>query len=133
AKPLSSCFGDDVEPEVDTFYYNTGQRDSQRSQAITKLYEHYIQSDKTKEYYEVISRKTGNYIVNYYPDGQLLTICTDPGSGWSGQLKNVSDADLQRMAISKIHMDRLQEYVLSDSTLEHNRPIIEVKTNGKPN
>jgi hypothetical protein len=129
---LYSCTSK-IEPQVDTFYYSTGNRDSLRSYALVRLYDHYVQSDKTKEYYEVVSRNTGDYIVNYYPQGQLLTICGDPGSGWSGQLRNVGLNELHKMGNSKIHIDSLSEFVLSDSTIQHNRPIQEVKTNGKPN
>jgi hypothetical protein len=127
---LAACF-DKVDPMVDTLYLSSNYSDSIRSQAFSKLNEHYFNSDKTKEYYEVVSKK--NYIINYFPYHNLLTICFDPGSGWGGQYKNVDEAALRRLADLKIKLDDLQEYVIKDSIIDNNQPYIDVKTNGHPN
>ncbi|MEO6287249.1 MAG: hypothetical protein ABIN80_00015 [Dyadobacter sp.] len=119
----------DVDPEVETHYF---EADSGRQKAISKLFEIYSSSDKSKPYYEVVS-KGYRFIVNYYPSGDLLTICHDTGSGWGGQLKNVTDAKLERLATLKVELDGINQYVISDTTVQHNRPIVEVKTNGRPN
>ena len=129
---ISSCIHK-VEPEVDTFYFSTGHADTLRALAISKLYAHYNESDKSKKFYEVISKKTGRYIVNYYPEAEMLTICHDPGSGWGGQFINVSESTLKKMAESKVHLNQLQQYALTDTSIQNNRPIIDVRTNGKPN
>ena len=126
---LAACFHK-LDPEVSTFYFSTGHPDTLRSQAISKLYEHYSNSDKTNAYYEVISRKTGNYILNYYPAGKLLTMCNDPGSGWSEQYKNVDEAELRKLADLKIKLYDLQLYVSKDSVIENSQTIVAVKTNG---
>jgi hypothetical protein len=127
---LAACF-DKVDPMVDTLYLSSNYSNSVRSQAFSKLNEHYFNSDKTKEYYEVVSKK--NYIINYFPAGDLLTICFDPGSGWGGQYKNVDEAALRRLTDLKIKLDDLQAYVIKDSIIDNNEPYIEVKTNGYPN
>jgi hypothetical protein len=129
---LAACLNK-VDPAVDTLYFSSGRTDTLRSQAISKLYEHYSNSDKTKEYYEVVSKQTGDYIINYYPAGKLLTTCNDPGSGWGGQYKNVDEATLRRLADLKIKLDNLRSYVNTDSIIDDNEPRIEVKTNGHPN
>jgi hypothetical protein len=129
---LAACFNK-VDPAVSTLYFSSGHPDTLRSQAISKLYEHYSNSDKNKEYYEVVSKKTGNYILNYYPFGKLLTTCNDPGSGWSEQYKNVDESELRKLADLKIKLYDLQLYVSKDSIIENNEPIVDVKTNGYPN
>jgi hypothetical protein len=130
---FAAACSEDVDPQVDTLFLNSGHPDSLKSQAISRLYEYYSNSDKTKAYYEVVSgRKAGDYILNYYPEAKLLTTCLDPGSGWAGQLKNVDEAALQRMANLKVKLDGLTGYVLTDSTIQHNRPLVGVKTNGSP-
>ncbi|MCE7058732.1 hypothetical protein [Dyadobacter sp. CY343] len=129
---LAACFNK-VDPAVDTLYFSSGRTDTLRSQAISKLYEHYSNSDKTKEYYEVVSKQTGDYIINYYPAGKLLTTCNDPGSGWGGQYKNVDEATLRRLADLKIKLDNLRSFVNTDSIIDDNEPRVEVKTNGHPN
>lgn len=129
---LIAC-NNDIDPVVDTLYFNSGQPDTLRNQAITKLYEYYSNSDKSKEFYEVVSEKTGDYIINYYPSRSLLTVCFDPGSGWGGQYKNVDKQALYRLSNARIKLDNLQEFVAIDSTIDDNRPIFNVKTNGKIN
>jgi hypothetical protein len=130
---LTACFNK-VDPAVSTFYFSTGHPDTLRNQALLKLYEHYSNSDKTREYYEVISKRTGNYILNYYPAGKLLTTCTDPGSGWGNQYENVDEAELRKLADLKIKLVDLQLYVSKDSIISENpNNVVEVKTNGHPN
>lgn len=129
---LVAC-SQEVDTQVDTLFVNTGDPGMLKSEAIARLYDHYSKSDKSKAYYEVVSGKDGgDFIVNYNPEGKLLTTCSDPGSGWGGQLKNVDEAALQKMAGLKIQLDSLASYVLKESKVQHNRPIVEVKTNGKP-
>jgi hypothetical protein len=129
---LSAC-SDPIDPTVETIYFNTEKREAWQSQAIGKLYEHYSNSDKSKEYYEVAARKAGNYILNYYPSGKLLTVCEDPGSGWSGQYTNVDEAALQNLAQLKISLDSMQLYVIKDSIIGNSAsPYVQVKSNVYP-
>lgn len=66
---LTSCF-DRPEPAVATRYMrHDDSREEQRSQALLELHQFYASSDKTDEYYEVISRANGAFILNYYPAG----------------------------------------------------------------
>lgn len=130
---LAAC-SEEVDPQVDTLFVNSGDPHVLKGEALARLYEHYSKSDKSKAYYEVVTgKKPGDLILNYNPEGKLLTTCTDPGSGWGGQLKNVDEAALQKMADLKIHVDSLNSYVLKERNLEHNRPMVGVKTNGQPN
>ncbi|MCE7058731.1 hypothetical protein [Dyadobacter sp. CY343] len=127
---LAACFNK-VDPAVETFYLKSKHSDSVRSEAFSKFYEHYSNSDNTKEYFEVISK--GDYIINYYATGKLMAICYDPGSGWGGQYNNVDEAALRSLANLRIKLDKLQSYVIKDSLIDNNEPFIEVKTNGHPN
>ncbi|GGM99004.1 hypothetical protein GCM10010967_36220 [Dyadobacter beijingensis] len=129
---LLSCSGD-VEPTVASQYLRPdGTREEQRRQALRELYQFYSTSDKSKVYYEVLAKRNGRFILNYYPTGELLTYCTDPGSGWSGQVTNVSTAQLQRLASLKLLLDSLKGFVQKDSVLKHSQPFIQVRTNGSP-
>jgi hypothetical protein len=92
-----------------------------------------MNSDKSKEYYEVVSEQTGNYILNYSPSQNLLTVCFEIRSSWGGQYKNVNQPTLQKLANAKIKLDNLQQYISNDSTIKNNIPIIKVKTNSKIN
>lgn len=129
---LTSCF-DKPEPAVATRYMHPeGSREEQRSQALMELHQFYALSDKTDEYYEVISRANGRFILNYHPTGELLTYCLDPGSGWLGQVANVSEDQLKRMANLTLSLDSLDSFVRKDSVLKNSDPFILVKTNGNP-
>lgn len=128
---MMSC-SEDVDPAVKTLYLEDGTRETLRGQAFQKIYEFYFQSDKSSEYYEVIARKKDSYIVNYSPSEKLLTICQDPGSGWSNQVQNVNIDQLKRLADLKISLDDIGPFVHKDSTLKSVNPIVEVKTNGNP-
>lgn len=122
----------DVDPVVATHYFENGTPQEMKNNAFLKLYEFYSTSDKTKEYYEVIARKQVSYIVNYNPSKQLLTICQDPGSGWSDQVSKVSESELKRIVDLKISLDSLASFVYRDFTLKDVNPMIPVKTNGNP-
>ncbi|CAG5069854.1 hypothetical protein DYBT9623_02591 [Dyadobacter sp. CECT 9623] len=47
---LLAC-SDPIDRTVETIYFNTEKREAWQSQAIGKFYEHYSNSDKSKEYY----------------------------------------------------------------------------------
>ncbi|GAB2783456.1 hypothetical protein GCM10027275_29290 [Rhabdobacter roseus] len=79
---------------MSTKYVEGGNREQLRSIAFSELYSHFQSSTKEKSFYEVISGKNGRFIVNYNRIEQRLTLCTDPGSGWAEQFKDISEADL---------------------------------------
>ncbi len=125
---IESCFLL-VEPEVDTLYVKGEDHDRLRKDAIAELYTHYSKSKKNKKYYEVISKKYGRFILNYYPEGKLLTLCTDPGSGWSSQFKNVDEAKLKELLDLELTFDDINNM---KGPLEENDKWVIVKTNGSP-
>lgn len=125
---LKSCFLH-IDPDVSTVYMKGGDSKSQRSEAISRLYEHYIKSKKNRAYYEIVAKKEDRFILNYYPEKKLLTLCTDPGSGWSGQFKNVDEAKLKELVDLKLTFDDINNL---KGPLEDNRPRVIVKTNGTP-
>ncbi|MCF2487072.1 hypothetical protein [Dyadobacter sp. CY347] len=122
-----------VDPAVDSLYLKGEDWKSWRKDALSKLYAHYNNSKKDKECYEVIARKEDRFFLNFYPQGQLLTLCADPGSGWSNQYK--ADISLIKKLISyNVTFDDLVGLTENnyDSILVINKPFIEVKTNGNP-
>ncbi|MCF2498530.1 MULTISPECIES: hypothetical protein [Dyadobacter] len=127
---------DKVDPQVDTLYLTGGNRESQRLEAIPKLYYHYINSAKDKEVYEVIAEGDGRLIANFTPDLKLLTLCGDPGSGWGPQFKDVTASTLEEFVKGKISFDDLHSIGTIgskfDSLLVRNVPFIQVKSNGEP-
>ncbi|TDE11749.1 hypothetical protein [Dyadobacter psychrotolerans] len=138
---LQSC-SDDVDPVVNTLYVNDGSRTEQREKALLDLYQYYTYGKvaSNKEYYEVVSKKNGRFILNYYPSGKLLTLCGDPGSGWSDQFKNIDESILQKLANANITFDDIEGIGSLDCTLDSsyikllpkNDPFVQVKTNGIP-
>ena len=132
---LAACH-DVAHPQVETLYLKDGTAEVQKSEAVSKLYELYTSSNKEKEAYEVISKKEGRFILNYTPKLELLTLCIDPGSGWSNQYKNVSEQKLQRLAGGSYSFDSLvviaANPVKYDSLLIINDSFIQVKTSGSP-
>ncbi len=125
---FESCFLH-IDPDVSTVYMKGGDSKSQRSEAISRLYEHYIKSKKNRAYYEIVAKKEDRFILNYYPEKKILTLCTDPGSGWSGQFKNVDEAKLKELVDLKLTFDDINNL---KGPLEDNRPRVIVKTNGTP-
>ncbi|MCE7065683.1 hypothetical protein [Dyadobacter sp. CY326] len=123
-------------PHVDTLYVNGGTEEAEKLEAIPKLYAHYVNSQKDKEAYEVISNGNGRFILNYTPKLELLTLCADPGSGWLNQFKNVKEVTLQKLALGGYSFDSLGKIASDpigyDSLLIVNEPFINVKTNGSP-
>ena len=95
-----------------------------------------MSSKRDKAFYEVISKKEGRYILNYAPNLKLLTMCADPGSGWSKQFKNFELSTLEMLANGGYSFDDLdnREGLDSkfDSLLVINTPSSPVKTNGSP-
>ncbi|MCF2492113.1 hypothetical protein [Dyadobacter chenhuakuii] len=132
---LSGC-GDRIDPVISTIYLEEGDRAAQRRQAIPELYAHYQNSAKDREAYEVISKKNGRFIINYVPGLELLTLCGDPGSGWSRQFANVSDDVLKILVNEKVTFDDLEIHgsfgSKLDSLLISKTPIYRVRTNGSP-
>ncbi|WP_439557811.1 hypothetical protein [Dyadobacter sp.] len=132
---LLGCF-DKIDLAIDTLYLKDGDRATQRSQAVSKLYEHYAASEKNREAYEVVSKKSGRFILNFTPGLGLLTVCGDPGSGWSQQFQNVDEAMLKKLVDEGISFDDLYDVGSMshkvDSLLVRKRPIYNVNTNGNP-
>jgi hypothetical protein len=128
---------DDVDPAVSTVRVE-GNRDELRKEAISKLYQHYKNSTKDKESYEIVSK--GDYILNFSPKSSLLTLCDDQGSGWAVQYKDINDIVLKKMVDDQINFDHLSGSLEFDTKLDSlykkvlisNNPIVEVKTNGEP-
>lgn len=129
---LTSCH-EISHPYVDTLYMKGTDREKERAEAMVNLYQHYMNSDKDKEVYEVISESNGRFILNYVPALKLLTLSGDPGSGWSNQFKNVDEATLQRLIDENITFQNLEEVGTIgsqfDDVLKVNRPMYSVKTN----
>ena len=127
---------DKIDPIISTVYLTEGDRVVQRQQAIPKLYAHYQDSTKDREAYEVIAKKDGRFILNYVPGLNLLTLCGDPGSGWSGQFTNVTSDVLKLLVDEGVTFDQLEnrEKLGSklDSLLIPKSPIYRVRTNGSP-
>ena len=123
-------------PQVETLFLKGGTGETQKSEAVSRLYDLYSNSKKDKHAYEVISKKHGRFILNYTPKLQLLTLCADPGSGWSGQYKDVSEQTLQTLAARGYAFDSLESIAADplkyDSLLIINHPFIQVKTSGNP-
>jgi hypothetical protein len=136
---LLSC-SDKIEPDVDTLYLNDGDRESQSAMAISELYKYYVASKKDKGFYEVVSKKVGRFILNYYPAGKLLTVSTDSDSGWGRQFKNVDETVLKKLSDDHITIDDIGAIGTGDNRLDSlyvsllpiNEPFFSVKTNGNP-
>ena len=121
------------EREVETLYLEDGSYEYKRSVALYNLYQHYIKSTRSRDFYEIVSKHNGRYILNYYPKGELLTLCVDPGSGWLHQYK-VSEQLFEKLIKYNITLNELsgdsdKNY---DSLLVVNEPFFNVKTNGNP-
>ena len=123
---LVSCGFNRIYPAVSTLSiaYVSPQ---ETGEMAVKLYQHYMASDKSKEYYEVVSKDRGG-ILNYHPAKQLLTVCEDPGSGWAGQYKEVDLAKLQWIGDNTISFDLYSEKLTANPNPEYIKP----KTNGYP-
>jgi hypothetical protein len=141
---FSSCFNK-VEPEVSTVYVKSGDKETERSEAVSTLFEHYSKSSKDKQYYEVLSKKDGRFILNYNRIDQRLTICTDPGSGWSRQYVGITDADLEDLLVKGLSFNDLDfpkdpvivdevTLIVKEKELKYTKgsEMIIPKTNGKP-
>ncbi|WP_439557810.1 hypothetical protein [Dyadobacter sp.] len=133
---MAACINK-VDPDVDTMYTEDGKdRKDARMLAIPKLLAHYSSSKKDKLVYEVISKKKGQYILNFTPSLKLLTLCGDPGSGWGPQFKDVDEATLQKLINDGISFEDIHSIGTIDSkfdsVLVRNEPRVEVKTNGEP-
>ena len=123
---LVSCGFNRIDPAVSTLSiaYVSPQ---ETGEMAVKLYQHYMASDKSKEYYEVVSKDRGG-ILNYHPARQLLTVCEDPGSGWGMQYKEVDLDKLQWIADNTISFDLYSEKLTANPNPEYIKP----KTNGYP-
>lgn len=94
---FTACKDDDVNPAVDTSYFDRNMPQAQTEKdAIKKLYGFYDESSKNKEYYEVVQK--AGIILNFSPTRKLLSLCGDQGSGWSVQYKNFDEVILKKMA-----------------------------------
>lgn len=103
---LSSCYNQ-VDPEVATKYITEGSREETRNNAVKELYDFYKSSSQDKEYYEVVSKRNGRFVLNYNRIDQRLTICGDLGSGWSEQFMNITESDLFDLVGLKVTLDEL--------------------------
>ncbi|MDR6806032.1 hypothetical protein J2Y45_003224 [Dyadobacter sp. BE34] len=134
---FGACTNDGVDPAVETISVYGGY-EVEREKAFPNLYNYYVASSKNKEYYEVISK--GDFILNYYPKGQLLTICADQGSGWLSQYKDIDESDLKKFVDDGVTFDQVSRFGTLDNDLDSSYnsilietdPFIEVKTNGSP-
>lgn len=125
---LVSCGFNRIDPAVSTLSIAyVSPKETREVEMAVKLYQHYMASDKSKEYYEVVSKDRGG-ILNYNPNRELLTICTDPGSGWGMQYKEVDLAKLQWIGDNTISFDLYSEKL----TANPNPGYIKPKTNGYP-
>lgn len=121
-----SCKFDRVDPSVDTLRVEALLISADReANMAAQLYDHYTKSDKSKEFYEVITNKSGE-ILNYWPNKKLLTVCADPGSGWLRQYTDIDTAKLKWISDSKIAFRQYED------SLTVSRPLIRPKTNGNP-
>lgn len=93
------------------------REDAQR-QMIKELYQFYISSDKSLEFYEI--KWQTYYLINYNPKKQMLHISIDICSGWAppyfinvseGKLKELSDSFLLFEQYDKI-LDKEKEGTL---------------------
>jgi hypothetical protein len=128
---------DEVDPAVQTIRVY-GDYKAEREKAFPNLYNYYAASSKSMEYYEVVFK--GDFILNYYPQGRLLTVCSDPGSGWSGQFKEFDESDLKKLSDDGITIDEIAGFghignnldSLYSDILVKSDPFFEIKTNGNP-
>jgi hypothetical protein len=123
-----SCEEDKKSPEVETIYFSDlNKGEQQEIAAASKLYEHYMNSSKDKEFYEVVSR--GDFILNYYPSKQLITICVDPGSGWFDQFKEVDAGKLEELSKAKLPFNKYNTLLVQNDPMQSKL----IKSNGNPN
>lgn len=137
---ITSC--DRVDPEVSTQYIKEGNREKQRDIAFITLLNHYQASAKDKQFYEVISKRDGRFILNYNRLDERLTLCLDPGSGWGRQFINISENDLEDFVakdFSLLDFDMGKAIAIDSVTiilkgkeLKIARESIRPKTNGSP-
>lgn len=126
---VASCKLNRVDPIVSTLRVPAIVQSADREiDMAVRLYDHYSNSDKSKEFYEVISKNRGE-ILNYYPSKQLLTTCPDPGSGWGRQFKEVDLVTLRRISDNKITFSMYPDSLTSVNSISE---FTEVKTNGHP-
>ena len=125
---FSACENKKIDPDVETLRIEAiDSLAAREANMATELYQYYLASDKSKNYYEVISKNRGQ-ILNYNTKDQLITVCTDPGSGWGGQFKNIDIATLKRISDNKIIFSMYYDSLIVNSNSEY----IEPKTNGNP-
>lgn len=129
---LASC-KKSPNPDVITLYLKGDDREKERTEAIPNLYEHYMNSNKDRAVYEVVAKGNARFVINYVPGLELLTLSSDPGSGWSSQFKDVDEAKLQELVRQKLNFSDIDDIgsfgSKYDSVLVINRPIYDVKTN----
>jgi|GEM_PF-1546947 len=141
---LVSC-KENVDPEVGTKFIEYGSREEQRASAIQELNIFYNSSNKDKQFYEVISKKNGRFILNYNRADERLTVCLDPGSGWGRQYVNISESDLADFVSIGIELEdlegsenvvRVDDYTLiikgKELKYASSAERIQPKTNGNP-
>lgn len=113
---------------VDTLYIDyINPPEAREVEMVVKLYQHYMASDKSKEYYEVVSKNRGG-ILNYNPNKQLLSICVDPGSGWRGQYKGVNSAKLKWIGDNKVSFNQYSKHLVGNPNADY----LKLKSNGHP-
>lgn len=123
-----SCEKDRTNPLVDTIYLpDSNGGEEQEIDAAIKLYEHYMNSSKDKDYFEVVSKH--NFILNYYPAKQWITICLDPGSGWYVQYKDVNTSKLGELSKAKLPFVNYKDILIPNDPMQSQL----IKSNGHPN
>jgi hypothetical protein len=124
---IMSCEKNKENPVVDTLYLsNSSGGQQQEIDAAVKLYEHYMNSSKDKEYYEVVSK--GNFILNYCPSKQWITICLDPGSGWFNQFKEVNISKLGELSKANLFFEKYKTLLVPNEPMQSQI----IKSNGDP-
>ncbi|MCF0060976.1 hypothetical protein MUK70_17200 [Dyadobacter chenwenxiniae] len=132
ASLLISC-KESPDPDVETLYINGQDREKERADATSKLYEHYMNGKRDRSAYEVVAKGNARFVINYVPGLALLTLSGDPGSGWSNQFKDVDEGTLQKLIHQKLTFNDIDDIGSAeskyDSVLTLNRPLYDVKTN----
>ncbi len=140
---LVSCINK-VDPQVSTQYIKEGSRQEQRAVAFNTLLSHYRAGNKEKQFFEVISKKDGRFILNYNRIDQRLTLCLDPGSGWGSQYVNIAEDDLEEFVSKSFTLTDFEggnatwvdsvTIIMKGKELKYatTKERIRPKTNGKP-
>ena len=99
---LSCDIRDKVSPNVQTYILHPNSivgAEQWEIMASKVLYEFYMQSDKEKEFYEVVENDYF-HVLNYWPKQKILTLTTKIADGWSSQYQDVNEEKLKELSDS---------------------------------